>query len=109
MHLVGDPFPALGGDGGQHAVLAREVPVRRSPAHNLFGHIAVTQALMPALLRAKGRVINIGSVGGKVATATYGAYALIAARGIAAANEPMRAGRFDCQMIGSSDVYGYPY
>ncbi|MFI9580864.1 SDR family oxidoreductase [Streptomyces sp. NPDC052236] len=42
---------------------------------NLFGHIAVTQALLPALLRSKGRVINISSVGGKYAMATYGAYA----------------------------------
>lgn len=42
---------------------------------NLFGHIAVTQALLPALLRSQGRVINISSVGGKVAMATYGAYA----------------------------------
>lgn len=42
---------------------------------NLFGHIAVTQALLPALLRSKGRVINISSVGGKVAMPTYGAYA----------------------------------
>lgn len=42
---------------------------------NLFGHIAVTQALLPELLRGKGRVINISSVGGKVAMATYGAYA----------------------------------
>ncbi len=42
---------------------------------NLFGHIAVTQALLPALLRSKGRVVNISSVGGRVAMATYGAYA----------------------------------
>ncbi|XVS62230.1 SDR family oxidoreductase [Actinosynnema sp. CA-299493] len=42
---------------------------------NLFGHVALTQALLPALLRSKGRVINISSVGGKVAMATYGAYA----------------------------------
>ena len=42
---------------------------------NLFGHVAVTQALLPALLRSKGRVVNISSVGGKVAMATYGAYA----------------------------------
>ncbi|RSM43913.1 dehydrogenase [Actinoplanes sp. ATCC 53533] len=42
---------------------------------NLFGHIAVTQALLPALLRSKGRVINISSIGGKAAMATYGAYA----------------------------------
>ncbi|MGX9788857.1 SDR family NAD(P)-dependent oxidoreductase [Mycobacterium sp. MMS18-G62] len=42
---------------------------------NLFGHIAVTQALLPALIRGKGRVVNISSVGGKVAMATYGPYA----------------------------------
>ena len=42
---------------------------------NLFGHIAVTQALLPALLRSKGRVINISSIGGKIAMPTYGAYA----------------------------------
>ncbi len=42
---------------------------------NLFGQIAVTQALLPALLRSKGRVINISSLGGKVAMATYGPYA----------------------------------
>ena len=42
---------------------------------NLFGHIAVTQALLPALIAGKGRVINISSVGGKVAMATYGPYA----------------------------------
>ncbi|MEU0298632.1 SDR family oxidoreductase [Streptomyces sp. NPDC006175] len=42
---------------------------------NLFGHIAVTQALLPALLRSKGRVVNISSIGGKYAMATYGAYA----------------------------------
>lgn len=42
---------------------------------NLFGHIAITQALLPALLRSKGRVINISSLGGKIALPTYGAYA----------------------------------
>ncbi|GIE20224.1 SDR family oxidoreductase [Winogradskya humida] len=42
---------------------------------NLFGHIAMTQALLPALLRSKGRVLNISSIGGKVAMPTYGAYA----------------------------------
>lgn len=42
---------------------------------NLFGHIAVTQALLPALLRSKGRVVNISSAGGKFAMAAYGAYA----------------------------------
>ncbi|WP_231972174.1 SDR family oxidoreductase [Mycobacterium sp. E3251] len=42
---------------------------------NLFGHIAMTQALLPALLRSKGTVVNISSVGGKVVLPTYGAYA----------------------------------
>lgn len=42
---------------------------------NLFGHIAITQALLPALLRSSGTVVNISSVGGKVVLPTYGAYA----------------------------------
>ena len=42
---------------------------------NLFGHVAVTQTLLPALIRSKGRVINVSSVGGKIAMATYGPYA----------------------------------
>jgi NAD(P)-dependent dehydrogenase (short-subunit alcohol dehydrogenase family) len=42
---------------------------------NLFGHIAVTQALLPALLRSKGRIVNISSLNGKLSTAGYGPYA----------------------------------
>lgn len=42
---------------------------------NLFGHIAVTQALLPALLASSGTVVNITSVGGRIAMGTYGAYA----------------------------------
>ena len=48
---------------------------RRMFAVNLFGQVAVTQALLPALLRSKGRVVNVSSVGGKIAMATYGPYA----------------------------------
>ena len=48
---------------------------RRMFEVNLFGHVAVTQALLPALFRSKGRVVNISSVGGKIAMATYGPYA----------------------------------
>ncbi|HEX7322085.1 MAG TPA: SDR family oxidoreductase [Mycobacterium sp.] len=48
---------------------------RRQFEVNLFGHIAMTQALLPALLQSSGTVVNISSVGGKVAMATYGAYA----------------------------------
>jgi NAD(P)-dependent dehydrogenase (short-subunit alcohol dehydrogenase family) len=42
---------------------------------NLFGHIAMTQALLPALLISSGTVVNMSSVGGKVVLPTYGAYA----------------------------------
>jgi NAD(P)-dependent dehydrogenase (short-subunit alcohol dehydrogenase family) len=42
---------------------------------NFFGHIAVIQTLLPALISNKGRVVNISSVGGKIAMATYGAHA----------------------------------
>ena len=48
---------------------------RRQFEVNLFGHIAMTQALLPALRDSSGTVVNISSVGGKVAMATYGAYA----------------------------------
>lgn len=48
---------------------------RRMFEVNLFGHVAVTQALLPALCANKGRVVNIGSVGGRVAMAGYGPYA----------------------------------
>ncbi|MBW4701965.1 SDR family NAD(P)-dependent oxidoreductase [Micromonospora sp. RL09-050-HVF-A] len=47
---------------------------------NLFGNVAVTQALLPAPLHGGGRVINISSIGGKAAMPTYGAYAGAAAR-----------------------------
>lgn len=55
------------------ALLSRSRGIEAS--ENLFGHIAVTQTLLPALIRSKGRVINISSVGGKIAMATYGPYA----------------------------------
>jgi NAD(P)-dependent dehydrogenase (short-subunit alcohol dehydrogenase family) len=42
---------------------------------NLFGHVAMTQALLPFLVASRGRVVNISSVGGKGAMATYGPYA----------------------------------
>jgi NAD(P)-dependent dehydrogenase (short-subunit alcohol dehydrogenase family) len=42
---------------------------------NLFGHVAMTQGLLPALLRSAGTVVNISSIGGKLAMATYGPYA----------------------------------
>ncbi len=42
---------------------------------NLFGHVAMTQALLPMLIESRGTVVNVSSVGGKVAMAGYGPYA----------------------------------
>jgi NAD(P)-dependent dehydrogenase (short-subunit alcohol dehydrogenase family) len=66
-----------------NAAIAVNAPVETLPMDewrsqfevNLFSQIAMTQALLPALLQSTGRVVNISSVGGKVAMATYGAYA----------------------------------
>lgn len=48
---------------------------RRQFDVTLFGQVAVTQALFPHLLKSAGTVVNISSIGGKVALPTYGAYA----------------------------------
>jgi NAD(P)-dependent dehydrogenase (short-subunit alcohol dehydrogenase family) len=41
---------------------------------NVVGVVAMTQALLPALRRATGRVVNIGSVGGRVSSPFVGPY-----------------------------------
>jgi NAD(P)-dependent dehydrogenase (short-subunit alcohol dehydrogenase family) len=33
---------------------------------NLFGHLAITQALLPALIANRGRVVTVGSIGGRM-------------------------------------------
>jgi NAD(P)-dependent dehydrogenase (short-subunit alcohol dehydrogenase family) len=48
--------------------------LRRQLEVNLIGQVAVTQALLPALRRARGRIVNLTSVGGRVATPFMGAY-----------------------------------
>jgi NAD(P)-dependent dehydrogenase (short-subunit alcohol dehydrogenase family) len=48
---------------------------RRQFEVNFFGQVAVTQALLPALLRSGGRIVNVSSIGGRVAGPTFGAYA----------------------------------
>ena len=41
---------------------------------NLIGQMAVTQAFLPALRRARGRIVNVSSIGGRVALPLVGAY-----------------------------------
>jgi NAD(P)-dependent dehydrogenase (short-subunit alcohol dehydrogenase family) len=41
---------------------------------NLIGQAAVTQAFLPALRRARGRIVNVSSIGGRVALPLVGAY-----------------------------------
>lgn len=41
---------------------------------SVFGQIALTRALLPTLLATRGRIVNITSVGGRVAMANFGAY-----------------------------------
>ena len=47
---------------------------RRIVEINLLGQVAVTRALLPAILRARGRVVNMSSIGGRVANPLFGPY-----------------------------------
>jgi NAD(P)-dependent dehydrogenase (short-subunit alcohol dehydrogenase family) len=62
------------GVGGPLEVLTEE-EWRRQFDVNFFGQIAVTRTLLPALRTARGRIVFISSIGGKVAMAFNGPYA----------------------------------
>ena len=47
---------------------------RRQLEINLIGQVAVTQALLPAIRRANGRVVFVSSIGGRIAFPMTGAY-----------------------------------
>jgi NAD(P)-dependent dehydrogenase (short-subunit alcohol dehydrogenase family) len=61
--VVGGPVEAV-----PIAELRRQIEV------NLIGQIAVTQALLPKLRAARGRIVFVSSVSGRVATPLTGAY-----------------------------------
>jgi NAD(P)-dependent dehydrogenase (short-subunit alcohol dehydrogenase family) len=75
----GRPLAALVNNAG----IAVNAPVegipmdewRRQFEVNFFGHVAVIQALLPALAAGRGRIVNISSIGGRLALPTFGAYA----------------------------------
>jgi NAD(P)-dependent dehydrogenase (short-subunit alcohol dehydrogenase family) len=48
--------------------------MRRQYEVNVFGLLAVTQALLPALRAGGGRIVNVGSIGGRVSTPFVGPY-----------------------------------
>jgi NAD(P)-dependent dehydrogenase (short-subunit alcohol dehydrogenase family) len=48
---------------------------RRQFEVNLIGQVAITQALLPALVRARGCVVNMSSISGRVASPVIGPYA----------------------------------
>jgi NAD(P)-dependent dehydrogenase (short-subunit alcohol dehydrogenase family) len=42
---------------------------------NVIGQVAVTRAALPAVLRARGRIVNMSSIGGRMALPLFGPYA----------------------------------
>ena len=48
--------------------------LRKQIEINLIGQVAVTQALLPALRKARGRIVFVSSVGGRIALPFNGAY-----------------------------------
>jgi NAD(P)-dependent dehydrogenase (short-subunit alcohol dehydrogenase family) len=62
------------GVGGPLELIADE-DLRRQFDVNVFAQVAVTRAMLPALRRAKGRIVFISSIGGRVAMAYTAPYA----------------------------------
>ena len=63
------------GAGGPLEILSSD-ELRSQFEVNVFGPVALTRALLPALRRARGRIVFVSSIGGKVVmpfTAPYGA------------------------------------
>lgn len=55
--------------------LVSEEDLRRQFDVNVFGQVALTRALLPALRRARGRLVFMSSIGGRVAMAYTAPYA----------------------------------
>jgi NAD(P)-dependent dehydrogenase (short-subunit alcohol dehydrogenase family) len=62
------------GIGGPLELLSLE-DLRRQFEVNVFGQVAVTKAMLPALRRARGRILFISSIGGRVPMAFTAPYA----------------------------------
>lgn len=64
--------------------------VRRQFEVNVVGQLAVTQALLPLLRKANGRIVNVGSIGGRLPLPWIGAYHASKAA-LAALSDSLRA------------------
>ena len=62
------------GFGGPLEIVSSEDLLRQFEV-NVFGQVAITQALLPALRRASGRILLVSSIGGRVATPYLAPYA----------------------------------
>jgi NAD(P)-dependent dehydrogenase (short-subunit alcohol dehydrogenase family) len=62
------------GIGGPLELISAE-DLRKQFEVNVFGQLGVTQALLPALRRARGRIVFVSSIGGRVAMAFTAPYA----------------------------------
>ncbi len=56
---------------------------------NVFGQISITQAFLPLLRRAKGRIVNIGSVGDRI-TIPFGGALCASKSALASLNDALR-------------------
>jgi NAD(P)-dependent dehydrogenase (short-subunit alcohol dehydrogenase family) len=77
--LGGEPLDALVNNAGTALAMPLEFlpldELRGQLEVNLVGHVAVTQALLPNLRAARGRIVNVGSIAGRSALPFLGAYA----------------------------------
>jgi NAD(P)-dependent dehydrogenase (short-subunit alcohol dehydrogenase family) len=74
-----EPLDALVNNAGTALAMPLEFlpldQLRRQLEVNLVGHVAVTQALLPNLRSARGRIVNVGSIAGRSSLPFLGAYA----------------------------------
>lgn len=79
IDVVGDSLDGLVANAGIAIAAPLEVvpldELRRQLEVNVVGQVAVTQAFLPALRRARGRIVLMGSIGGRSALPFLGPYA----------------------------------
>jgi NAD(P)-dependent dehydrogenase (short-subunit alcohol dehydrogenase family) len=77
--LRGEPLDGLVNNAGTALAMPLEFlpldQLRRQLEVNLVGQVAVTQALLPNLRAARGRIVNVGSIAGRSSLPFLGAYA----------------------------------